>query len=432
MERLVTKKMIPVKDFWNIASRGLLMLLLLFVCGVNAANAEDTFKYLNNTYKITSADACEMTATSVSNSDPLIVPDEAYDTSTQKSYKVTSIKDNACNSYKGSKVVIGDNVQTIGNKAFEHFGEHDDITLILGKGIKNLDSKSFEHLGEHKGCKVFCTSEYPSNLGTQAFEHVKKTVFYVLNERVYNKYMANTEWAKFDASKNSEGNSYKYPFPYDYELKDKWMTFVGPEDMNASYIESVFGKGTMVAYLKSASWDASQNQYNLVFAETTTIKANTPYFIKPTRKETSYYTEESCKVSDVNCTKVSVEGKTDYYANMIGNVSDEVYYLKPKEFYFRNKEYGIYFYIATEDQKSFVNPYKCYFRITKSESSEPVLAKVAMFMDFDDDTPTGITEVEASAKSPKGIYDIHGMYRGNSLQNLPKGLYIVNGKKIIK
>lgn len=429
MKRLVTKKMIPVKDFWNIASRGLLMLLLLFVCGVNGANAASTFTYLNNTYGITSEYACEMTATSASDSDPLIVPDEAYNTSTQKSYKVTAIANNACNNYKGLKVVIGDNVQTIGDKAFEHFGEHENTILILGKGITFLDGKSFEHLGEHKGCKVFCTSEYPPNTKTQSFEHVQNTVFYVLNELVYDRYKVAANWSDFDGKK---GNSYKYPFPYDYELKDKWMTFVGPEDMDACYIESVFGKGTMVAYLKSASWDASQNQYNLEFAETTTIKANTPYFIKPTRKETSYYTEESCKVSDVNCTKVSVKDKTGYYANMIGNVSEQAYYLKPKEFYFRNKDKGTYFYIATEDQNSFVNPYKCYFRITKSESSEPVLAKVAMFMDFDDDTPTGITEVEASAKSPKGIYDIHGMYRGNSLQNLPKGLYIVNGKKIIK
>lgn len=429
MKRLVTKKMIPVKDFWNIASRGLLMLLLLFVCGVNAANAADTFKYLNNEYKITSDDACEMTSSSASNSDPIIVPDEAYDTSTQKSYKVTSIANNACKSYTGTKVVIGDNVQTIGNKAFEHFGEHDDITLILGKGIKALDGKSFEHLGEHKGCKVFCTSKFPPTIVKESFEHVKNTVFYVLNESVYDKYKAAENWCDFDGKK---GNSYKYPFPYNYELDKKWMTFVGPEDMDASYIESVFGHDTKVAYLRSASWDASQNQYNLVFDETTTIKANTPYFIKPTRKETSYYTEESCKAGDVNCTKVSVEGKSDYYANMIGNVSEQAYYLAINEFYFRNMEYGTYFYIAKEEKKNFVNPYKCYFRITKSESSDPVLAKVAMFMDFDDDTPTGITEVEASAKLPKGIYDIHGMYRGNSLQNLPKGLYIVNGKKIIK
>lgn len=429
MKRLVTKKMIPVKDFWNIASRGLLMLLLLFVCGVNGANAADTFKYLNNEYKITSDDACEMVSSDATSSDPIIVPDEAYDTSTGKSYQVTSIADGACNSYKGSKVVIGNYVQTIGNKAFEHFGEHDDITLILGKGITYLDGKSFEHLGEHKGCKVFCTMVDPPTIKKQSFEHVQNTIFYVLNEAIYNKYKAAENWSDFDGKKD---NTYKYPFPYNYDLADKWMTFVGPEDMNAAYIESVFGHNTKVAYLKSASWEASQSQYNLVFAETTTIKANTPYFIKPTLN-TSYYSEESCKVGDVNCTKVSVKDKSGYYANMIGNVSEQVYYLAINEFYFRNRDEGIYFYIAKEEKTSFVNPNKCYFRITNGESSqEPVLAKVAMFMDFDDDTPTGITEVEASTKSPKGIYDIHGMYRGNSLQNLPKGLYIVNGKKIIK
>ena len=218
-----------------------------------------------------------------------------------------------------------------------------------------------------------------------------------------------------------------------YEVRYKgWKTFIGPEDMDNYYIESIFGHGTKVAYLKAAKWLSEQNTYNLTFAETTTIKANTPYFINPTNDDIKYITEATLKVSDNNCTSVSVEGKVGYYAKMIGNVSEEKYYLKKNEFYFRNYE-GLHFYVAGEDSKSFVSLGKCHFRITKGENDNtPVLAKVAMFMDFDDDTPTGITEVETSIKSPKGIYDIHGMYRGNNLQNLPKGLYIVNGKKIIK
>ncbi len=448
MKRSVKKKMIPLaKGFWNIAVRDLLLLLLLLVCGVNEVSGANgavggTFEYQGNTYEITDLNAtgsipyCTLKSSKVSNDEPLIVPDYAYNSETEKLYMVTAIAANSCDSYRGSKVVIGNNVKTIGEKAFEHFGEHESSTLILGKNVRTIEDKAFEHFGEHKsGSKVFITSRsMPKNMSLRpkSFEHVENTTFYLANEYLYNKYKANNDWRVFDADNNNKGNSYSYPYPYEYDFNKGWKTFIGPEDMENYYIESIFGHGTKVAYLKEAQWISAENTYNLTFAETTAIKANTPYFINPTNDNIVYFSEAKCVVNDNNCTSVAVEGKDGYYAKMIGNASDEDSYLKKNEFYFRNYQ-GLHFYVAGEDSKNFVSPGKCHFRITEGTNDDtPVLAKVAMFMDFDDDTPTGITEVETSIKSPKGIYDIHGMYRGNNLQSLPKGLYIVNGKKIIK
>ena len=446
MKRLVKKKMIPLaKGFWYIAGRDLLLLLLLLAWGVSEVSGAngavgDTFDYQGNTYKITEVyewtQYCELTSSDVPDTEPLIVPDYAYNSDTGLEYQVESIAANSCKNYKGSKVVIGNNVRTIGGKAFEHFGESQTATLILGKNIKTIEENAFEHFGEHKsGSKVFITSRsMPKDIyiKPKSFEHVKNTTFYLANEYLYNQYKANSNWGVFDAANNNNGNSYSYPYPYEYDCNKGWKTFIGPEDMDNYYIESIFGHGTKVAYLKEAQWISEENTYNLTFAETTTIKANMPYFINPTNNNIVYFSEAKCVVNDNNCTSVAVEGKNGYYAKMIGNASEEDYYLKKNEFYFRNYQ-GLYFYVAEEDSKNHVSPGKCHFRITEgTDADTPVLAKVAMFMDFDDDTPTGITEVETSIKSPKGIYDIHGMYRGNNLQSLPKGLYIVNGKKIIK
>lgn len=447
MNRLLKKKMIPqVKDFWNTMSRGMLVLMLLLVWGSNAVSGAngavgDTFEYQNCTYKITEVLSwtrfCELTNSNVPDTEPLIVPDYAYNSETGLEYQVTSIAGGSCKSYQGSKVVIGNRVSTIGDKAFEHFGEKGAVTLILGTNITSMSNKAFEHLGEKGNCKVFITStSQPESIKIdhQTFEHVKQTTFYLANDDLYTKYKADSNWKEYDEPNNNKGNSYSCPFPYKYEDPKQtqgWRTFIGPEDMDNYYIESIFGHGTKVAYLKEAQWLSGKATYNLTFAETTTIKANTPYFINPTNNSFAYITEAKLKECDNNCTSVAVQDKDGYYAQMIGNASDEDYYLKKNEFYFRNYN-GLYFYVAVEDSKNYVSPNKCHFRITEGNTSTtPVLAKVAMFIDFDDST-TGITETEAKTQTTKGIYDIHGIYRGNNLQNLPKGLYIVNGKKIIK
>lgn len=53
------------------------------------------------------------------------------------------------------------------------------------------------------------------------------------------------------------------------------------------------------------------------------------------------------------------------------------------------------------------------------------------------DTPTGISEEvrvksEESNTRAKGIYSITGQYLGSDINHLPKGIYILNGKKIIR
>ena len=49
--------------------------------------------------------------------------------------------------------------------------------------------------------------------------------------------------------------------------------------------------------------------------------------------------------------------------------------------------------------------------------------------------PTAIEKVEGDAKTDtsKGIYNLNGMrMQATSLDALPSGLYIVNGKKVVK
>lgn len=74
--------------------------------------------------------------------------------------------------------------------------------------------------------------------------------------------------------------------------------------------------------------------------------------------------------------------------------------------------------------------------VTMTFEDETSLTKdmslVSIDLTYNDDT-SGITEVETADKQRNNrIYTISGQFVGTSKENLPAGIYIVNGKKFIK
>lgn len=62
-------------------------------------------------------------------------------------------------------------------------------------------------------------------------------------------------------------------------------------------------------------------------------------------------------------------------------------------------------------------------------------AKANFIMQFDDSQPTGIYDMQQedneSDPAVMKVYSINGQYAGTNIERLPKGLYIVNGKKMV-
>ena len=46
--------------------------------------------------------------------------------------------------------------------------------------------------------------------------------------------------------------------------------------------------------------------------------------------------------------------------------------------------------------------------------------------------PTAITTLDMKKSSSNNIYDLNGRYVGTDINNLQKGIYIINGKKVVK
>lgn len=80
--------------------------------------------------------------------------------------------------------------------------------------------------------------------------------------------------------------------------------------------------------------------------------------------------------------------------------------------------------------------FRCWFELSSNTPSEN---KVSLVIDGMEDSTTSIDDIHGSSNSTsykrgiEGVFNMHGQMvrRDNSLEGLPKGMYVVNGKKII-
>ena len=83
--------------------------------------------------------------------------------------------------------------------------------------------------------------------------------------------------------------------------------------------------------------------------------------------------------------------------------------------------------------------FRCWFELKNNTSAEGKPSQVSLLIDGVEDSTTGIDDIHGSTdrtsykRGIEGVFNINGQMvrRSCSLEGLPKGMYIVNGKKII-
>lgn len=83
--------------------------------------------------------------------------------------------------------------------------------------------------------------------------------------------------------------------------------------------------------------------------------------------------------------------------------------------------------------------FRCWFELTPNTPAEGKPSQVSLLIDGVEDSTTGIDDIHGSTdctsykRGIEGVFNINGQMvrRSCSLEGLPKGMYIVNGKKII-
>ena len=224
--------------------------------------------------------------------------------------------------------------------------------------------------------------------------------------------------------------------------KDKWNSLILPVDMTAAQVESAFGKGTEVSRFNRLEDDwiyfTPVTEDNGVL-----IHKNIPYIIKPTKEplaNTEYTVGSSIK---------TIEGPVYIATGII--YTDETATLKHQDDVYNNDmiHYGSYVrQNKTNDANDFVpmgaymlnngdmvhtakNHYVKGYRCWLVETN-PSGKTLQMAFTTGDNNTTGIKTVEEQNRNYKmGIYSISGVrMNSNNADNLPKGMYIVNNKKV--
>ena len=158
------------------------------------------------------------------------------------------------------------------------------------------------------------------------------------------------------------------------------------------------------------------------FTTNDSIEANKPVLLKATTAGTTY-TLEGRKLETGTPT---VEGT---HVSMVGTYNQKATIPTDNNYVIATKNGEQKFYLV--DSSLNIKNTRAYFHVVESSS-----VKASLMMSFDDGMTTGIGEIDngqLTQDNEKAVYNLAGQRVSASSVGsvLPKGLYIVNGKKVV-
>ena len=283
------------------------------------------------------------------------------------------------------------------------------------------------------------------------------------NDAVWSKINNNYNWQTSQSGYTKGwGNALKAIPGETRTLPHKWVTAVfpsHPDDGKYAKIvkKSDFGTGTKVAKMTQCTGYSHEvidgkeyRVYHLYFSEIAAgddavIPKGVPLLIKagqPTQY-VFYLTEEQGQ--DWFKTHYTTPHEVTVHCDQDGaDITMKGQYhglnIQPGEVYFKNLDKDIVngvehpkFLLAPEEGYVTIDPCRCWWTIEQdghiSQNASTGLAKGSRI--FNDDETTGIKEVETRFVID-GIYDLNGHKMDVKQEELPQGLFIINGKKVLK
>lgn len=219
--------------------------------------------------------------------------------------------------------------------------------------------------------------------------------------------------------------------------KDKWAPLVLPFSVSGTQLEKIFGAGTAVIHFNNI---LDGNIIQFMMHTNQMIVAGTPVIIKPTKENSELVnvTFDGVQI-EADAVETLTGSKDDY--SMIGsliqtaNTGDVC--LHPYDYYI-GTDGKIYRYTGTSNYS--VGGTRNWLRPKSPDPSRVMSVGFSSVEDEDEDdsTTTGIMEVVNATDGSKvwytngAVYDLKGQkVSDSSTKDLPKGVYIVNGKKVV-
>lgn len=192
-------------------------------------------------------------------------------------------------------------------------------------------------------------------------------------------------------------------------VADCWNTLCLPFSISHDAVQTVFGEGSVLKQMKE--WNAAENV--IYFEAADAIVAGLPYIIKPVEAKESLLLQDQMVLNAVNN---ATSGHISFCGIMSSTQLSEsdVFLGTDGELYLPN---------AAEENGDVLRGFRAYFKGINNIADTKVNIEGVV---------SGIENIiGATAKANGKVFTLAGLYVGNSTKGLMKGIYVVNGKKIV-
>lgn len=218
----------------------------------------------------------------------------------------------------------------------------------------------------------------------------------------------------------------------------KWNSLILPVDMTADQVKAAFGADAKIARFNRL--EDKWIYFDMQAENNLHIDKNVPYIIKPTKEPTAVnrtYNVGGEKTKHINGLVYTVTGigytnetatlKYEDKENSNGMIHYGSYTnptVVPADSYILHNS-GDMVHTAVDHKN--IKSYRTWLRET-TPSGETLQMRVEQ----NDGPSTGIKVIEETAKNANAVYNVSGIRMNSSnTDNLPKGVYIINNKKVV-
>ena len=245
---------------------------------------------------------------------------------------------------------------------------------------------------------------------------------------------------------------------------NQWTTLTLPFNLTEEEVQRIFGAGTQLIQLNNATVDNGCAKLEFIYHEIQNVLPGHPYLIKPTGvevDETNDATASVDKDGDGNITAFTVYSKcVNPFINQV-EIDCDAYTFKGVTGYSTanvtsstNNNWSVKFeendiFVSDGNGKMYVSAgssygkgYRAWFKKKVDPASGGKINSISLEIDNPgDDDDNVVTTIDMVDVDPDvfnalgiatGVYNLNGQKVSDDMRSLPKGIYIVNGKKIVR
>lgn len=316
--------------------------------------------------------------------------------------------------------------------------EECNADILKGDGMSETGDTEYDHTGYMLISEGYVTYEFPVKAGKTYYLFASRTKL-ALSGFCFDKdatYDTNVTTVTLDGNANNTDaiNKLEVGKQYNVTLKNrtfganKWYSVVLPFSVSQKQMKSVFGDGVKVLHYS----DVTGTDLNLFEHFYQMIVGGTPVLMKPAKDVTN---PKFNNVTLTSKTVVDIENTGFKCTGSWNNVNFPEY-----SYFIDAKTNSFYLYDPTKVETGTVKPHAGAFRAWIISTSTNPAAAAQLTMHINGIEEQGETTAIWNAISgnddaevaTKGIYSLSGQkMNAADTRSLPKGIYIVNGKKFI-